>query len=185
VIHSAVNLLPAWTGGHLDRLLLRALRKPVRVANDADIQGLGVIRGDGVELLITLGTGVGSALFVDGVMVPGLEMGHHPYQHGKTYEDLLSDRELKRVGKHAWIHRLRGAVETLQHAFNPRWFYLGGGNARLLSARLWPRHVVIVDNLAGLFGGAALWADATVRARPRPARGARSASASGARRSRK
>jgi polyphosphate glucokinase len=171
VVRTAPNLHPAWIGVNAARRFAAVLGCPVRVANDADIQGLGVVRGEGVELTITLGTGVGSALFVDGTLVPNLEMGHHPFHDGKSYEDLLSDAELRRIGHARWRHRLRAAVDTLRAAFNPRRIYLGGGNARLLRGKRWPRDVVIVDNIAGLLGGARLWGTAaTIRPRGRAPR---------------
>lgn len=87
VTQTAVNLDPDWIGFDLATALSKRLNKPVRVINDADMQGLGAIAGKGVELVITLGTGFGSALFVDGKLVPNLEMGHHPFRKGETYEE--------------------------------------------------------------------------------------------------
>ncbi|PSB57971.1 chromosome partitioning protein ParA, partial [filamentous cyanobacterium CCP1] len=84
VIETAANLDSSWIGFNLATALSDHLGKPVRVANDADIQGLGAIAGKGVELVITLGTGFGSALFVNGRLVPNLEMGHHPFRRGQT-----------------------------------------------------------------------------------------------------
>src|SRR2546425_10303233 len=103
---NAPNLNGKWGGFHLADALTNKLGVPVRVANDADVQGYGVISGEGVELVITLGTGFGSGLFVDGKLVPNLEIGHHPFQKGKTYEDLLSDAALKKVGKRKWNKRV-------------------------------------------------------------------------------
>ena len=89
IIKTAVNLDPSWIDFDLATTLKDRLGKPVRVANDADIQGLGAIAGTGVELVITLGTGFGSALFVDGILVPNLELGHHQFRKGETYEQQL------------------------------------------------------------------------------------------------
>ena len=85
VVKTAVNLDASWLDFDLANTLSQQLAKPVRVANDADIQGYGAISGQGVELVITLGTGFGSALFVDGKLVPNLEMGHHPFRKKDTY----------------------------------------------------------------------------------------------------
>jgi polyphosphate glucokinase len=156
VTRTAVNLHPAWRGVDLVRRMERLIGRPVRVANDADVQGMGVIEGAGVELVITLGTGVGSALFLDGRLIPNLEFGHHPFRNGRTYEQLLGDRALKRIGKGAWNKRLRAAVEMLQQTFNYRRLYLGGGNARLLTKPL-PRGVCAVSNIAGVLGSIRLW----------------------------
>ena len=165
VARTAANLHPRWIGVPLVRAMRARLRAPTRVANDADIQGLGIVEGRGVELVLTLGTGVGSALFLDGRLVPNLELGHHPFERGRTYEQRLSDRVLHRIGVRSWKERLMRAVETLRRAFNPRVTYLGGGNARFLTRGL-PPGVVQADNVAGLLGGIRLWEDAP----PRPVR---------------
>jgi polyphosphate glucokinase len=156
VTRTAVNLHPAWRGVDLARRLKRLTGRPVRIANDADVQGMAVIEGAGVELVITLGTGVGSALFLDGRLIPNLEFGHHPFRNRRTYEQLLGERALKRIGKSAWNKRLRAAVEMLQKTFNCRRLYLGGGNARLIEKPL-PRGVRAVRNIAGVLGCIRLW----------------------------
>lgn len=156
VARTAANLHPRWIGLPLVPALRGELGVPTRVANDADIQGLGIVEGRGVELVLTLGTGVGSALFLDGRLVPNLELGHHPFERGLTYEQRLGDRVLHRIGVRPWKSRLMRAVETLRRAFNPRRIYLGGGNARFLKRGL-PAGVVAADNVAGLLGGIRLW----------------------------
>ncbi len=155
---TVANLHRSWVGRNLESELKAILRKPVRVANDADVQGLGVVSGRGVELVLTLGTGIGSALFVDGALVPNLEVGHHPFWLGKTYEELLGNAALKKAGKAKWNLRLARAIETLARLFNFDRLYLGGGNGRLVSLDL-PPNVTVVPNLAGLLGGIALWRD--------------------------
>ena len=182
-ILSAANLHPSWIGFRLREKLAKLLRRPTRVANDADVQGLGIVEGRGAELVITLGTGVGSSLFIDGRHVH-LELGHHPFHGGKTYEDLLGDHKLKRIGPKRWNRRVKHAVELLLRTFIVRRLYLGGGNARLVERGL-PRQVRIASNLAGLLGGIRLWeteslaeqrSEATSRRRARPRRsGSRSA----------
>src|SRR5262249_47767417 len=152
----AANLHPLWIGRRPGRLLRVALGKPLRIINDADMQGLGIVEGRGVELVVTLGTGIGSALFLDGRLIPNLELGHHPFRHGQTYEQQLGDRPLKRIGLRRWNRRVRKAAALLLQTFNCRRLYLGGGNARLVTARL-PREVRITSNLAGLLGGIRLW----------------------------
>jgi polyphosphate glucokinase len=160
VTRTAVNLHPAWRGVDLARRMERLTGCPTRVANDADVQGMAVIEGRGVELVITLGTGVGSALFLDGRLVPNLELGHHPLRGGRTYEQLLGDRALHRVGRSSWNKRLRAAIETLRAAFNCRRLYLGGGNARLVSQPL-PAGIRTVGNLGGVLGPIRLWVPAS------------------------
>jgi len=155
---TAPNLDGRWGGYHLADVLTKKLGSPVRVANDADVQGYGVISGEGVELVITLGTGFGSGLFVDGKLVPNLEIGHHPLQKGKTYEDLLGDAALQKAGKKKWNKRLVRAIQTMDLVFNYDRLYIGGGNAARITVKL-PENVKIVSNAAGLRGGLALWRD--------------------------
>ncbi len=156
VTETAWNLDPRWIGTDLQTLLERALRKPARVANDADVQGLGVIRGRGVELVITLGTGFGSSLFIDGRLVPNVQLAHHAGWNRKTYEDELGDRALRKSGKKKWNRRLAKAIRSLDALFNFDHLYIGGGNSRKVAPDL-PPNVKLVSNLAGLTGGIALW----------------------------
>jgi polyphosphate glucokinase len=100
ITFTAANLHPKWIGFPLQKELEKRWKKPVRVANDAAVQGYGAISGKGVELTLTLGTGMGSALFTDGHLCPGLELGHHPWKT-KTYEDYLGRRGLDKFGKKA------------------------------------------------------------------------------------
>ncbi len=158
MIKTAVNLDAEWVGFDLAAALSERLGKPVRVANDADIQGLGTIEGKGVELVLTLGTGFGSALFVEGKLVPNLEMGHHPFRKGETYEEKLGRAALDEVGKKKWNQRLEKAIAILQHLFNCDYIYLGGGNTKKIIFDL-PENVKIVPNVNGLLGGIALWRD--------------------------
>jgi polyphosphate glucokinase len=153
---TAVNLHPAWAGFALQAVLEEQLAAPVRVANDADIQGFGAIQGQGVELVVTLGTGFGSALFVDGSLVPNLELGHHRFRKGETYEEQLGRAALDAVGKGKWNKRLQKAIARLDRVFNYDTLYLGGGNAKDISFDL-PANVQTVKNVAGLLGGIALW----------------------------
>ena len=137
VAHNAPNLGDElWRGVRLNERLTDLLQRPVRAVNDADVQGLGVVRGKGVELVLTLGTGMGAALFTDGVLVPNLELGHHPLRDGQTYEDLVRDSELKRIGPVEWTARVFNAIAQLEPIFNYDTLHLGGGNVRHLRAQL-------------------------------------------------
>lgn len=158
VTETAVNLTPDWIGFDLGTTLSKRLSKPVRVVNDADMQGLGAISGQGVELVITLGTGFGSALFVDGKLVPNLEMGHHEFRKGETYEQQLGRAALDEVGSKKWNNRLEKAIASLQHLFNYDYLYIGGGEAKKVTLNL-PPNVKIIPNVSGLLGGIALWRD--------------------------
>ncbi|MGD0288814.1 MAG: ROK family protein [Candidatus Binataceae bacterium] len=158
MVYSAPNLGKGWVGFDLRRALELKLKKPVRLANDADIQGLGCATGHGLELVITLGTGFGSVLFADGTRVH-LELGHHPFHDGKTYEDELGERALEKKGRKKWSKLLQEAIAELQATFNYDRLYIGGGNSRLVTFKL-PAGVRIISNEDGLLGGIALWRDA-------------------------
>jgi len=158
ITKTAVNLDPDWVGFDLATILKDRLGKPVRVVNDADMQGMGAISGSGVELVITLGTGFGSALFVDGKLVPNLEAGHHPFRKGETYEQQLGRSALDAVGQKRWNRRLEKAIATLQNLFNYDCLYLGGGNTKKITVEL-PPTVKVIPNVSGLLGGIALWRD--------------------------
>ncbi len=156
VVFTAPNLDSSWEGFNIVEGLTRLLKKPVRAANDADVQGFGAIRGRDIELVITLGTGFGSALFVDGKLVPNLEIGHHPFRNGKTYEEQLGDKALKKIGIKKWNKRLFKAIETLEQVLNFDNLYIGGGNSKKVTAPL-PEKVALISNAAGLLGGIAFW----------------------------
>ncbi len=158
VIYTAVNLEGQWYRYDLAQTLTQRLGQPVRVANDADIQGLGAIQGDGVELVVTLGTGFGSALFVEGQLVPNLEMGHHRFRKKETYEEQLGRAALEDIGRQRWNKRLRKALASLEHLFNYDMLYIGGGEAKHIDFDL-PDNVKTVPNVMGLLGGIALWKD--------------------------
>ncbi|MGB0723386.1 MAG: ROK family protein [Gammaproteobacteria bacterium] len=155
---SAPNLHADWEGFDLASTLREAFERPVKVANDADVQGYGAITGKGVELVITLGTGFGSALFVNGHLVPNLEMAHHPLRKGRTYEEELGRAALEATGRKRWNKRLQRAIETLRELFNFDQCHIGGGEAKKISFEL-PDDVRIVPNILGLLGGIALWRD--------------------------
>jgi polyphosphate glucokinase len=107
-------------------------------------------------MLLTLGTGMGCALFIDGKYVPNLELAHHPFRHGKTYEEYIGARALEKVGKRLWNKRVARVVAQIEPVWNPRQLYLGGGNAKHLKIEL-PPCVKLTPNVAGLTGGIALW----------------------------
>lgn len=157
VVHTAPNLDEGWTEFPLAQRLIEATGKPVRAANDAGVQGLGVIEGVGVELVLTLGTGMGFALFVDGHYVPNIEMAHHIYRGSQTYEDRVGDPARERIGNKRWRRRVARVLDSLSPVFNYRIVYLGGGNSKYLKAERLPANVRIVENVAGLLGGIKLW----------------------------
>lgn len=158
VTKSAPNLHKSWAGFDLAKALAERLHVPVRVLNDAGVQGYGVIEGNGLEMVLTLGTGLGCGLYFDGRYIPNLELAHHPFRHGKTYEEYVGARALDKVGKKQWNKRVAKVIAQVLPIWNPRKLYLGGGNAKHLKLEL-PECVEITSNLAGLIGGIALWND--------------------------
>ena len=158
-VKTAPNLDGRWKGVKLAQKLEKAAGTPVRIINDADMQGFGAIEGKGVEMVLTLGTGMGSALYVDGRSLPNLEFGHHPFEKGFTYEERLGQAALDKIGKAKWNRRVAQAIVLLRRIFNFRKLYVGGGNARQLKIEL-PEDVVIVQNAIAFVGGVKLW-DAT------------------------
>jgi polyphosphate glucokinase len=155
---NAPNLDPSWAHQNLRAEIETITGVPARVLNDADLQGYGVIDGEGVEMVLTLGTGVGAALFLNGHLVPNLELGHHPFQKDKTYEERLSDAELKEHGKQKWSKRVGEMVELLAAIFNYDRLHIGGGNAEHIKVDL-PDNVTLFDNVDGMTGGIRLWDD--------------------------
>ena len=158
VTMTAPNLHKQWRGFDLAKAVATQLGRPVRVLNDAGVQGYGVIEGRGVEMVLTLGTGLGCAVYHEGIYVPNLELAHLPFRHGKTYEEYVGARALREVGKKKWNHRVAKVIAQLEPVWNPRKLYLGGGNAKHLTIDL-PANVTITPNVAGLLGGIVLWHD--------------------------
>jgi len=157
VVLTAANLgAEYWKGYDLQKVMERLTGAPVRVINDADLQGCGVVEGRGVELVLTFGTGLGAALFVDNRLVPNLELGHQLFKKGKTFEQRVSDAALKRIGKRHWIRRVREALDQIQLVFNPRLIHLGGGNAQHLKTHV-PKNARFFTNVEGMTGGIRLW----------------------------
>ncbi len=150
------KLVSAWSGFDLQGELARELAKPTKVANDADIQGAAVVSGHGLELVLTLGTGLGTALFHDGLLLPHLEFAHHPFRKGESYNEVIGDAARKQVGHKKWLKRVFEAVETLRQLCFFDHCFLGGGNAVRLGDDL-PSDVSVVDNSAGILGGIKLW----------------------------
>jgi polyphosphate glucokinase len=125
----------------------------VRLVNDAAMQALGSYRG-GRMLFLGLGTGLGSAMIVDGILEP-MELAHLPYKHGKTFEHFVGLRGLKRLGKGRWRAAVRDVVERLAAALEPDYVVLGGGNARHMKPL--PRNTVLGSNDNAFRGGFRLW----------------------------
>jgi len=143
------NLGRGWVGFDFRK----AFGRPVKVINDAAMQALGSYRG-GRMLFLGLGTGLGSALIVDGVLEP-MELAHLPYKNGRTYEDYVGLAGLKRLGKKKWRRHVADVVAQLEKALQADYVVLGGGNAKLLN-RL-PPGTRLGDNANAFIGGFRLW----------------------------
>lgn len=158
VTYTAVNLDPSWIGYPFASAIRKRWRKPVRMANDAAVQGFAAVRGKGVELVLTLGTGLGSAIYTNGHLCPGLELGHHPWRKGLSYEDYLGKDGYEKHGKKKWNKYLAKAIEQTSRTFNWDHLYIGGGNAKHVTLDPNPK-ITVISNEDGLLGGAALWSD--------------------------
>ena len=145
-----------WIGFDLAQALETALARPVRVANDADLQGLAVIAGKGVEMVITLGTGFGTGLYLDGRLAPHLEIAHHPFRHGETYDQQLGNAARKEIGSGRWNKRVEKAIGNMRRLTSFDHLFIGGGNAKKIDFTL-ASDITIVSNEAGMEGGVALW----------------------------
>jgi polyphosphate glucokinase len=143
-------------GFDLQSVLAEHLGKPVRVLNDADVQGFGAIEGRGIEMVLTLGTGAGTAIFRDGEVMPHLELAHHPVRGKNTYDDYIGNAARRKKGKKAWNKRVAKVIDILREVVRFDHLYIGGGNAKDISFPL-PVDVTIVPNTDGLTGGIRLW----------------------------
>lgn len=151
------DLLHAWGRFDLQSALTAALGRPCRVANDADVQGAALVEGHGLELVVTLGTGVGTALFWEGHLAPHLELAHHPLsKKGASYNDVLGDAARKKVGNNKWNVRVQRALDVLRALMFFDHCFIGGGNSRHVGFKL-PDDVSLADNTAGILGGIKLW----------------------------
>lgn len=157
VVYTAPNLgTDLWREFALAEALSARFGKPARILNDADVQGLGVIAGRGLECVLTLGTGIGSSLFYNGRLLPHLELGQHPI-HGKlTYDRYLGDAVRRRKGRKKWNARLKKALVIVATLVNYDALYLGGGNAARIDFEL-PDNVKPAANVNGITGGIHLW----------------------------
>jgi len=143
----------------------KAFKKPVRMVNDAAMQALGSYEG-GRMLFLGLGTGLGSALVAAGVLMP-LELAHLPYRKGRTYEDYVGERGLKRMGTAKWTRHVARVVALLKHALQADDVVLGGGQTRRLKAL--PPGVRLGSNTNAVTGGLRLWDEERHPQRRRPA----------------
>ena len=143
------NLAGGWVGFNFKK----AFGRPVKLVNDAAMQALGSYEG-GRMLFLGLGTGLGTAFIVDGILEP-MELAHLPYKKGRTYEDYVGIRGLKRLGKKKWRRCVFNVVEQLKNALEAEYVVLGGGNAKLLKKL--PPGARMGNNADAFVGGFRLW----------------------------
>jgi predicted NBD/HSP70 family sugar kinase len=151
------NLAGGWVGFDFRK----AFGRPVKIVNDAAMQALGIYRG-GRMLFLGLGTGLGSAMIVDGLIEP-MEIAHLPYKKGRTFEDYAGIRGLKRAGKKKWRRHVAEIVEQLKGALEPDYVVLGGGNAKFLKNL--PPDCRLGDNATAFIGGYRLWDEPTEKSK--------------------
>lgn len=149
--HDPFNLGRGWIGFDYTA----AFGRPVRIINDAAMQALGSYQG-GRMLFIGLGTGLGSAMVIDGKLEP-LELAHLPYKKKRTFEDCVGQRGLDRLGRKVWREEVLAIVDTFRRALAPDYIVLGGGNSRLV--RKVPSDVRLGNNDNAFDGGFRLWED--------------------------
>lgn len=157
VVQTAPNLAEnKWTNIDLAQQVSNLFNKPVRLINDADQQGLGIVSGKGFEIVFTLGTGFGTSLLFDGELLPHLELSHLPINKTDDYDDFIGDRGFHKVGKKKWNKRLQYIIEIYKTVFNYDKLYIGGGNANEITFEL-DKNIKLVSNKDGIKGGAKLW----------------------------
>lgn len=145
-----------WKGFDLAGAMRKTLGKPVKLLNDADVQGLAVIKGKGLELVCTLGTGFGTAWFRDGELMPHMDLAHLVVRKKDDFDIYIGDQTRRKIGSQQWNRRIKKLIGVLETVFAYDHLYLGGGNSRCVKFRL-PRNVTIVSNDAGMEGGAFAW----------------------------
>jgi polyphosphate glucokinase len=157
IVYTAPNLFnPNWKNIDLGQQISNVLQKPVRLVNDADQLGLGVVSGKGYEIAVTLGTGFGTAFLVDGYLLPHMELAHHPIRKDLDYDAYIGEKALKEEGREKWNKRMERVLEVLKVVFNYDRLYIGGGGSEKLTIPL-GENIHLVTNQDGIKGGAKLW----------------------------
>jgi len=154
------ELKTRWSGFDVRAALEAKLDLPTLVLNDAEVHGAGVVAGSGFEVVLTLGTGLGCAVFDGGKLSPHIELSHAPVRRQTTYDTWIGEHERRRLGDAFWSRRVRLMIEELRPVFLWDRLYLGGGNSRLIRPELLAKlgdDVVIVPNAAGIVGGVRAW----------------------------
>jgi polyphosphate glucokinase len=159
VVKTAPNLgSESWKDYPLQTNLSALLSRPAKVVNDADLQGIGIASGKGLEMVVTLGTGFGTALLMDGNLLPHFEIAHHPVKTDKDYDEYIGEKAYQRKGKEHWNYRLKKVIAILKTVFNYDRLYISGGNAKNINFEL-EENIIIANNREGIKGGARLWSN--------------------------
>ena len=154
------SLKDLWWGFDAEAAVTAKLGMPTKVLNDAEVHAAGVITGTGLEIVMTLGTGLGFAVFHGGKLSPHFELSHATVRRNTTYDTWIGERERKRMGNTFWSRRVRLMVAELRPVFLWDRLYIGGGNSQNILQRdlqLMGDDVVIVPNSAGVAGGVRAW----------------------------
>ncbi|MFD1559727.1 ROK family protein [Paraburkholderia silviterrae] len=152
-----------WSNVPLAQMLGERLGNPsVRLINDAEMQGFAAIEGKGLEFVLTLGTGAGTAMFRDGELMPHLELAHHPVSKKHAYDEYIGDAARRKVGNKRWNRRVEKVIGILESLVHYDKLWIGGGNAARLTFNL-PPDVATVPNERGIEGGARLWHPLSLR----------------------
>jgi polyphosphate glucokinase len=154
------GLVRAWSDFDLASALAASVGRPCRVANDADVQGAAVVGGKGFEAVLTLGTGVGTAFFMDGRLLPHLEFSHLEFRKGETFNQQLGEPVRKAIGDKRWNKRVQRAIAYFDALTFFDHLFIGGGNGqRINRSDLGDvlERITVVDNAAGILGGIKLW----------------------------
>lgn len=145
-----------WHGVSIKNELEKLLNVPVIAVNDADFQGAGLVSGKGLEMVLTLGTGFGTAMLLNGVLLPHLEISQHPVTKKKNYDEYIGEAALKKIGEEKWNKRMKRVLDIIKTVFNYDQLYISGGNAELLNFDLGD-NVHIKTNKDGFLGALNLW----------------------------
>ncbi len=157
VVFTAPNLgTEKWSGVDLKKRLTELLKQPVRVVNDADMQGLGFATGNGLEMIVTLGTGFGTALLMNGNLLPHFEIAHHPVSKERDYDQYIGNKALEEIGIDRWNRRMKKVIEIMKTVFNYDHLFISGGNSKKINFKT-DDNVSLVSNVDGIKGGARLW----------------------------
>jgi polyphosphate glucokinase len=157
VVETAPNLAKnKWLNIDLAQQVANLLNKPVRLINDADQQALGIVSGTGFEIVVTVGTGFGTALVYDGELLPHLELAHLPITKNNDYDSYIGTDALEEIGDKRWNERLQRIIEIYKTVFNYDTLYIGGGNSKHIDFEL-DHNIKLVTNRDGIKGGAKLW----------------------------